>query len=354
MAVVTQANAAEVAKRIAIRSPGEWVDLAGHVIADVNFGHAHNATMLERIDLRGATLIRCTFTNGCLRDVKCQEARLIDCDLRYTDIERTSFKRARLTGCDLYRARLGPSCIFEAADISDCSLNLARFDSVVLPRSAIADGQCPGLLQERKADFQKFHLRLTELGRGDDPARTPLHLSRRHREAADIYRALSAHWASKGATRDAGWAYYQARRLETQAQRPDNVLHRRRCERAQEPSELTSPGIVLGTMRWLNGSLAGLVAGYGESPLRVVATILAVVVVFAMTYLALGAAGASTDPLWLRVADALLFSTQAMTASLDADVTQRWLRWAATLQTTAGITLLGLLGFCLGNRLRNA
>lgn len=32
----------------------------------------------------------------------------------------------------------------------------------------------------------------------------------------------------------------------------------------------------------------------------------------------------------------------------------KWLRWAATLQTTVGITLLGLLGFCLENRLRNA
>ncbi|MEA2118487.1 hypothetical protein [Halovibrio sp. HP20-50] len=165
---------------------------------------------------------------------------------------------------------------------------------------------------------------------------------------------MSAHWASNGATRDAGWAYYQARRLETQAQRPDNVLHRRRCERVKGPSELTSPGIVLGTMRWLNGTLAGLVAGYGESPLRVVGAMLAVVMAFAMAYLALGVTGVSTDPLWLRVTNALLFSTQAMTASLDADVTRRWLRWTATLQTTAGITLLGLLGFCLGNRVRNA
>lgn len=107
-------------------------------------------------------------------------------------------------------------------------------------------------------------------------------------------------------------------------------------------------------MRWLNGTLAGLVAGYGESPLRVVGAMLAVVMAFAMAYLALGVTGVSTDPLWLRVTNALLFSTQAMTASLDADVTRRWLRWTATLQTTAGITLLGLLGFCLGNRVRNA
>lgn len=351
---MTPLSAAEVAERIAARGPGEWVDLAGCEIADVDFGHAHNATAFERFDLRGTTLTRCAFTNGYLRDVKCQEARLVDCDLRYADIERTSFKRARLTGCDLYRARLGPSCIFEAADISACSLNLARFDGVVLPRSAIADGQCPGLLQEREADFRQFHQRLTELGRGDDPARTPLHLSRRHREAADIYRALSAHWASNGATRDAGWAYYQARRLETQAQRPDNVLRRRRCERAQGSDELTAPGMVLGTLRWLNGTLAGWVAGYGESPLRVVAATLAVVVAFALAYLTLGVAGGAADPLWLRASDALLFSAQAMTASLDADVTQRWLRWMATLETTVGITLLGLLGFCLGNRLRSA
>lgn len=347
-------STAEVDERIALRGAEEWIDLSGCEIEDYDFGHAHNATELKRFDLRGAKLTGCAFTNGYLRDFKCQEAQLIDCDLRYADIERTSFKRAKLTGCDLYRARLGPNCIFEAADVSGCSLNLARLDGVVLPRSAIAGGEWPGLLQERKADFEKFHRRLTELDRGDDPARTPLHLARRHREAADIYRALSAHWASNGATRDAGWAYYQARRLETQAQRPDNVLHRRHCERTRGPGELSSPGIVLGTTRWLNGAIAGLVAGYGESPLRVVATTLAVIVVFAMAYLALGVAGSPSDPLWLRATDALLFSSQAMTASLDTDLTQRWLRWAATLQVIAGITLLGLLGFCLGNRLRNA
>lgn len=351
---MTRLSTAEVDARIASRGPEEWVDLKGCEIENYNFGHAHNATEIKRFDLRGAKLTDCSFTNGYLRDLKCQEAKLIDCDLRYSDIERTSFKRARLTGCDLYRARLGPNCIFEAADISSCSLNLARFDGVMLPRNAIIEGECSGLLQERKADFQKFHQRLIELERGDEPARTPLHLARRHNEAAGIYRALSAHWASSGATRDAGWAYYQARRLETQAQRPDNVLVRRRSERALGSSELTSPGIVLGTMRWFNGTLAGLVAGYGESPMRVVATTLVVVVAFAMAYLTLGVAGSSSDPLWLRATDALLFSAQAMTASLDADVTQRWLRWAATLQTTAGITLLGLLGFCLGNRLRNA
>ncbi|WP_110668791.1 pentapeptide repeat-containing protein [Salinicola halophilus] len=348
---MTTLSAVEVAERIAARPDG-WVDLRGVEIEDVDFGHAHSATRLERFDFRGATLTRCTFTNASLRDVKFQEARLIDCDLRYTEFERTSFKRASLTGCDLYRSRLGANTIFESSDISACSLHLAVFDGVALPRSAVEEGQRRGLLQEREDDFAAFHADLIARGRGDDPTRTRLHLSRRHREAADIYRALSAHWASNGSTRDAGWAYYHARRLETLAVRPDHLWRRRRIERDQ--SALTRPGLALGSWRWLLGTSAGLIAGFGESPMRVILTTLAVMLAFAGLFALTDVAGQAADPAWLKLTDAVLFSAQAMTASLDANLHRRWVMWAATLETTLGITLLGLLGFCLGNRLRSA
>ncbi|WP_043527871.1 pentapeptide repeat-containing protein [Litchfieldella xinjiangensis] len=349
-----------VQARVDARAPGDCVDLSGCDILDVAFGHGQNATPIEGFDFRRARLIRCSFIHTCWRDVKCQEARFEDCDMRYTDIERTSFKRASLNGCDLYRARLGPGTVFESADLNDSSLNLPQFDGVALPRRVIAAGDCPGLVQERAATFARYHAGLARMGRGDDPARIPLHLARRHLEAAAIYRSLSAHWASTGATRDAGWAYCRARRLETQAVRPDNVWRRRREERHQGnqegrgQAEVTPPGLFLGTLRWLAGSLAQWVADYGESPLRVLATSVVVMLGFALLYYMTGVTGQPGDSLWLRFSDALLFSAQAMTASLNAEVPWRWLQWATTLEVTAGITLLGLLGFCLGNRLRNA
>lgn len=350
----------QVRARIDAKAPGEWVDLSGCEISDVAFGHGLNATPIERFDFRWTTFVRCTFIHTYWRDVKCQEARFEDCDIRYADIERTSFKRASLNGCDLYRARLGPGTVFEAADLNDSSLYLTLFDGVSLPRRVIAAGDCPGLLQERVDTFAAYHAGLARMGRGDDPARIPLHLARRHLEAATIYRSLSAHWASTGATRDAGWSYYQARRLETEAVRPDNVWRRRREERHQGrregrgSAEMSPPGLFRGTLRWLAGILAQWVAGYGESPLRVLATTVVVMLGFALLYFVTGVTGQLDDSLWLRFSDALLFSAQAMTASLNTELPGRWLQWAATLEVTAGITLLGLLGFCLGNRLRNA
>ncbi|MFI0473390.1 pentapeptide repeat-containing protein [Halomonas sp. HMF6819] len=343
-------SAAQVEERLTARQ-NDWVDFVGCELEAVNFGNPHYATLLERFDFRDARLFRCTFTNAQLRDAKFQQAELIDCDLRYAEFERVSFKRARLKGCDFYRARLGMNTVFEASDISACSLHLAVFDGVALPRGAIEEGFKSGLLQEREEDFAAFHADLAARGRGDDPIRTPLHLSRRHREAADIYRALSAHWSAKGSTRDAGWAYYHARRLETRAVRPDQVWRRRRIER--ELDTPTRPGLFRATLRWLLGTSADLVAGFGESPLRVMVTLLVVMLAFAGLYAATGVAGAQGETL-NTLNDALLFSAQAMTASLDAELSSRWLKWATTLETTLGITLLGLLGFCLGNRLRNA
>lgn len=343
----------EVQERIDKREDGEWVDLAGCEIIDFAFGHSDNTIPLKCFDFRRARLIRCSFTNSYFRDVKCQGSKFINCDLRYADIERTSFKQAVLEGCDLYRARLGPNTIFESADVSYSSLNLALFDGVTLPRRVITGGINHRLLQEQAKNFEEFHKLLASMGLGDNPVRIPLHLSRRHREAADIYRSLSAHWASKGSTRDAGWAYYQARRLETQSLRPDIVWRRRCYEREFEP-EMTPPGLVSGTLSWMAGTIADLVAGFGESPLRVVATIFIVSLAFALLYLLTSVSGQAGDPLWLRVTDALLFSAQAMTASLDNNLNWRWLKWVVTLETTLGITLLGLLGFCLGVRLRSS
>lgn len=347
-------SAEDVRVQLQNRIDGEMLDFRGVEIRGGVFGVRDRITMLEQVDFSGATLIECAFTNVFLRDVRFQEAVLEGCDLRYAETERSSFKRARLTGCDLYRARLGSGTVLEGATICNTSLNLTTFDGVSLPRDAMS-GASYGLLQEDAAEFERFHRIPTALKQAQSDPWIDVHLARRHQEASDIYRALSAHWSSSGRTRDAGWAYYHGRRLEVHASRPDRVLHRRRAEARISADEVKAPDVLHGTVRWGLGSLARWVAGFGESPFRVAVSTLSVVVICAAVFGFFGpAADVSTGP-WSAVADSLLFSSQAMTASLDLPVdAPRWVRWASEIETALGITLLGLLGFCLGNRLRSA
>lgn len=350
----TVLSAEDVRLRLQNRVDGEMLDFSGLEIHGGIFGVRDRITMLEQVDFSGATLIECAFTNVFLRDVRFQEARLEGCDLRYAETERSSFKRARLTGCDLYRARLGSGTVFEGATICNTSLNLTTFDGVSLPRDAMS-GASYGLLQEDAAEFERFHRIPTALKQAQSDPWIDVHLARRHQEASDIYRALSAHWSSSGRTRDAGWAYYHGRRLEVHASRPDRVLRRRRAEARISADEVKAPDVLHGTVRWSLGSLARWVAGFGESPFRVAVSTLSVVAICAALFGFFGpAADVSTGP-WSAIADSLLFSSQAMTASLDLPVdAPRWVRWASEIETALGITLLGLLGFCLGNRLRSA
>lgn len=337
---VVTIGSAEIARRISETLPGQWVDLRNTRLVGHRFGDRDNTASVAALDLSGAELIECSFANTTMRGLRFQEATLTDCDLRYADIESTSFKRARLAACDLYRARLGHDTIFEGADLSSCSLNMVSFDGAVLPREAVAAKGA--LLQERTAEFTRFHQGLLERSRGDIEAMVPLHLARARQEAAAVWRNLSAHWASTGATRDSAFAYVRARTLETAATRPDRVIARRKVEAAVRPEFVSDPKPARATARWLSGSLAGLVAGHGESPSRVVWSVVAVVAVFAGIF-AIG-----------DLANPLLFSCQSLVASADTSDSARWVQWAVTIETTFGIGLLGLLGFCLGNRVRSA
>lgn len=342
---------AEVRRLLAESSGDGIICLSNVLIEGMEFGSRDLIRPLERVDFTGSRLVRCAFTNVFLRDVRFQKARLEECDLRYAEFERTSFKRAILTGCDLYRARLGNGTVFEGARIIDSSLNLVSFDGVSIPRDAISGG----LLQEHEWAFAEFHRRLSAQHPGEnDEEWMPVHIARRYQEASDIFRTLSAHWSSVGRTRDSGWAYFEARRLEVEGLRPDRMKTQRESERRLDPDQITELRRRQPTLRWVRGMISGAVAGFGERPMRVLVSTLLVMCAFAVLF---GLSGVSSngEAGWsTRAMDAMLFSAQSMTASLEISAAPTWAQWAAEIETALGITLLGLLGFCLGNRLRSA
>ncbi len=325
-------------------------DLSGLVLENVDLADSTGrSAVLVRTDLRKARLRRCRLPGATLQDCRFQGARLVACDLRYTDLERCSFKSATLDRVDLYRARLGPGTVFEDADVSNGSLHLAILDGVTLPRASIERGERDGLLPEDERAFERFHHAAADLG-GGDLDRLELHLARRHREAAGVYRALSGLWTTQGANRDAAWAYVRARRLETTAWAP---RHRRRREAAEaehlsDHDKREQVGASVATIRFLGGRLADLTAGYGERPLRVLLTAVAWLAVVAVAMALLP--GGASDP-----GEAVVLALQAITTTAAPPATATtWLRVATALAAAGGIMLLGLLGFTVANRLRNA
>lgn len=88
-----------------------------------------------------------------------------------------------------------------------------------------------------------------------------------------------------------------------------------------QPEFVSEPAALRGTVRWLSGSVSGLVAGHGESPTRVIWAVVAVVAAFAGAF-------AAAD-----VSNALLFSCQAMVASADTSDVATWVQWAVAARS---------------------
>ncbi|MFI5426276.1 hypothetical protein [Aeromicrobium sp. UC242_57] len=232
---------------------------------------------------------------------------------------------------------------------------MTTFDGVTIPRDALR-GPTPGLLQEHLEAFRAFHSK-DEHARdtGEDDEKIAVHLARRHQEASDIYRALSAHWASAGRTRDAGWAYYHGRRLEIAALRPDRVRHRRSCGGAggRLHPGITWGGPGLGALA--HGQHRPVGRGIRREPVPRRGVDADRRPGLRRGIRRVGSGSEREHRVVERVRRLGALQPQAMTASLDlGEDPARWVEWASEIETALGITLLGLLGFCLGNRLRSA
>jgi len=319
------------------------VDLSGRTLSHLVLGDGLGAAAtLVGVDLSGAVLRSCVLTGAVLRDVRLRGATLQDCDLRYVDLERVQLTGARLVGCDLYRARLGTDTILTDARVVRSSLNRIVLDGATLDRSVVG----PQLLQEDPQAFRQFHQQIAPTaGHGE---RVAGHLAAADAEAAGIYRDLSGYWDSRGQHRDAAWAYVSARRAERRHARPWAAAAR--ASDGHEPGRPLLVGL-RSAPSWIGSALADAVAGHGERPLRAIACLGLLALVFALLFDATGSVGAAGDG---GLGTALLDSARVLTTTLPDDRVRDTLgAWLVALETGLGIVLLGLLGFVLGNRLRH-
>lgn len=337
----------DVLERIASRGTGEdediidlrgadltGIDLSGVELDGFVFGRGREGPEVARLEganLRGATLLECSFTRCDLTDVDFRGATITGCDFRYVTTRRTNLAEVALRGCDFYRASFESGTIFRPSSIRHISLSNASLQGLsAFERTALVPGS---LVQEDEAAYRTF-LQTTV---ADSPESVDSRVDRRYGEAAAVYRGLSGLWTSQGLFGDSGWAYARSRELERRDASPFNEATPRRW------------------LHWIGLLAAEILSGYGLKLGRVAGCLATLALLPGTLYAVLGGVDDGGSPT-RSLGDCLLFSFGQITTSTPDRLTTEstWVEWANVVQTLAGISLLGLFGFVLGAVIRSS
>ncbi len=335
---LTDARASELDARDALLEDAV-LDRATLRFADLR-GALLDGARLGRADLWGAKLGGTEAPNVDLRAAVLVEADLTGADLPNADLRGAVLQKADLTGANLARADL-TGCDLGGAILAGSNLAGARLRELDL-------GTCD-LRHARLADawFDRTRLRLDQLGGavGEDVARE-------WEGARRAYGGLERNFGSLGDTDAAAWCYKRGRRM---AKREAYRLARdaARGWRVRDVVVSGATGFADSFAEWL--------CDYGESLLRVVRAYMVVLLLFAVYYreagsllhVATGGARAVADRSW---PDVIGFSFLTMCTSSTPDVglrlSSRFDAYVGSFQYVAGVLLIGLFGFVLGNRIR--
>jgi uncharacterized protein YjbI with pentapeptide repeats len=319
-----------------------------------------------------------SFVNTPLTGVYFRDCKFTACDFRYTHMTETSFQDSRLNDCDFYRG------FFEAANV----FTGVRFNRVSLDKTWLAG--VSGLTKQmftkcamvQECD-EETYLQFLDATTGDRPASHTLEeaLEKAKLDVAKVYRALSGMWTAQGQLSDAGFAYVKCKTLEREFYSPLRrwATNRARDKRNSERQQLADADetildadklalknskkedhVALGPKQigpWLALVAAWGVANFGES-MRLIAVWLALLILVpGIIFSKFG--GVQTDgkpPHAVHfLPRCILFSFEQLTASVHhLQSTNSVVDLVGSAQIFIGVALLGLLGFTLANRLRNA
>lgn len=322
------------------------LDLSGRELKGLDFG----GCTLENVTFDACTLTGCCFDNCTLCRVSFRKAALRNCrfrraaiswsDFRYSETERATFEEADIRFCDFYRAMLTGIVIMRKSRIADTSLYYTYFgEGVNIRRENLAGDR---LLQQDYDKYRQFLVEWNTSGTGvrkndrdNQSAWSPdASLRSRWADAEEIYKNLNGLWAGTGFLRDANWAYVKGRRME----RRRMLAQWRGTPPAGKPE-----------LAWKIGTnlLMDIMFGYGESLLRMVATYVLLVLLFAYIFQGNASLPSYLHAFWISLKNmAGVGSEQLNGISPLVDMLN-------VLQTTLGILLTGIFGFILGNKIRN-
>ena len=323
---------------------GEELDLSGYDLSGENlsgrevrlsnvvFGR-HNGpppAILVGTDFRYSTLEHCFFAHADLTDAYLRCCQISRCDFRYARFCRTTIGDATFLLCDFYRASVQENTVMRGTVFELVSLTESLDGATGLHWSSFAgNARRPALVTESETDYRDF----LERTKVDRPVTYSVEqaLEDRLDDAARTYRQLCGLWTSRAQFSDAGEAYAHSRRLERQAAGPRGHKFR--------------------PFFWLWLWVADALCGFGERLGRIALWVVVVALLPGVAYWLFGGVDGAHG-----IGDGLLFSASQLTASTPARLTPatQVVDWIRVLQTLAGIALLGLFGFVLGNKIRNA
>ncbi|MER2253004.1 pentapeptide repeat-containing protein [Methylorubrum podarium] len=290
----------------------------------------------EGADLWGTDFTGADADDSVFRKARLDEANLSDCNLTGADFEDASLKKARLVGSRLRGANFSGARLDGAdlsgadfsrtslvrLDLTACKLRHARFAGAWLEGVRLSVEQIGGMVGEEEAG--------------------------EYEAAQASYLALERNLQSIGSHEGASWAYKRGRRM---GRRHAGV----RAREAFSTRDLR--GTLSHGYRWVADRFVEWLCDYGESLSRIARAFLVGILLFAAAYGATGGLfheGANTptyNPLDLVSYSALNMMT-ANPPEIGVKPLGRVTNLLVGFQGAAGIVLMGLFGFVLGNRLR--
>ena len=290
----------------------------------------------EDADLWGTDFTGADADDSVFRKARLDEANLSDCNLTGADFEGASLKKARLVGSRLRGANFSGARL-DGADLSEADFSRTSLVRLDLTACKLRHARFAG------AWLEGVRLTVDQLGGavGEEVAGE-------YEAAQASYLALERNLQSIGSPEGASWAYKRGRRM---GRRHAGV----RAREAFLARDLR--GTVSHGYRWIADRFVEWLCDYGESLSRIARAFLVGILLFAAAYGATGGLfheGANTptyNPLDLVSYSALNMMT-ANPPEIGVKPLGRVTNLLVGLQGAAGIVLMGLFGFVLGNRLR--
>lgn len=318
------------------------------MLEDAHFGGAAmrfaklRRALLDGANFDGADLWGADFTGADadythFRGARLDEVKLVGVNLTYADFEGASLKKAQLGGSRLRGANLTgvklDGANLAGADLSETSLVRLNLSTCDLRHARFAGAWLSGT-----------RMRVDQLGGavGEEVARD-------YPAAQASYLALEQNFKSIGSQDAASWAYKRGRRM--------GRLQAGAQARAAWEAR-SGPALARHGYQWVADRFVEWLCDYGESLSRIARAFVILIFVFAGFYgltgglIPEGGDGRPTyNPLDLVSYSALNMMT-ANPPEIGVKPVGRVTNLLVGIEGAAGIILMGLFGFVLGNRLR--
>lgn len=356
-----------------------WADLAAADLFETDLEGAQlYGANLKDAQLDGVNLDHASLRKACLRGAVLDGASMKHCDLYDADLRDVILDEADLEHATLTRAMLDGSDL-RWADLSHAKLRWATLENVALSTAAHLDDLSLFETSFRGIASLRYQQFLNDNHKAKGLRRTWLRLTNRlyessiweeqqgrFEEARDVFASLKGFFEDAGDYEAANWAYIREKTMRKLWRVPRGFRWLYPRWRGV-PAFRYDPDL----FEWIALEFSDKMANYGESLRRPIFWLAMLIVGFATYYWAFGLITDVPGCGYLFQSglpypekcvptydflDALQFSL-ASTATTDPGEIQplvAHLGVLTSIQALLGIMLTGLLGFVLGNKLRNS